>query len=441
MGKKIRAEMEQQRATFTDGAEARGIEPAKATEVFDLMARFADYGFNKSHAAAYALVSYQTAWMKANHPVAFLAACMNLALSNTDKIAALRSEAGRMGIAVLPPDINRSGALFTIEVDGSTQRIRYALAAVKKVGQAAMEALVAARGARPFRDLADLAIRVDPRPLSKMQLENLARAGAFDSLVPNRAQVMAGAETILKRAQAQAEEAATGQAGLFGGGGQPEPLRLPPTPDWPEMERLAFEAEAIGFHLTAHPMDAYAAALRRLDVVPANSVDVRARAGATRLRLAGCIVGTPGVRRTKSGSPMMWVSLSDASGTAEVTLFSEVLMASRDVLKAGAAVIMKVDVRLDGDSVRLTAADCQALDVAAAEIGTGLRVWLDRSEAVPHIRAVLTREGEGRGTVTLIPRIDEAQAVEVTLPGRWHVSPRLGQALKSLPGVERVEEV
>ena len=441
MGKKIRAEMEQQRATFTGGATARGITPDKATEVFDLMARFADYGFNKSHAAAYALVSYQTAWMKANHPVAFLAACMNLALSNTDKIAALRSEAGRMGIAVLPPDINRSGALFTIEVDGSTQRIRYALAAVKKVGQAAMEALVAARGARPFRDLADLAIRVDPRPLSKMQLENLARAGAFDSLVPNRAQVMAGAETILKRAQAQAEEAATGQAGLFGGGGQPEPLRLPPTPDWPEMERLAFEAEAIGFHLTAHPMDAYAAALRRLDVVPANSVDVRARAGATRLRLAGCIVGTPGVRRTKSGSPMMWVSLSDASGTAEVTLFSEVLMASRDVLKAGAAVIMKVDVRLDGDSVRLTAADCQALDVAAAEIGTGLRVWLDRSEAVPHIRAVLTREGEGRGTVTLIPRIDEAQAVEVTLPGRWHVSPRLGQALKSLPGVERVEEV
>ncbi len=441
MGKKIRAEMEQQRSAFTEGAMARGIAPDKATEVFDLMARFADYGFNKSHAAAYALVSYQTAWMKANHPVAFLAACMNLALSNTDKIAALRQEAARMGIIVAPPDINRSGALFTIEVEGEAQRIRYALAAVKKVGQAAMAALVAARGTRPFADLADLAARVDPRPLNKMQLENLARAGAFDSLNPNRAQMFAGADTILKRAQATAEEAATGQTGLFGGAAAPEPLRLPPAPDWPEMERLAFEAEAIGFHLTAHPMDAYASALKRLDVVQAASVEARARAGASRLRLAGCIVGTPGVRRTKSGSPMMWVSLSDASGTAEVTLFSEVLMASRDVLKAGAAVIMKVDVRLDGDSVRLTAADCVSLETAAAEIGTGLRIWLDRSEAVPHIRAVLAREGEGRGTVTLVPRIDEAQAVEIIIPGRWQVTPRLGQALKSLPGVERVEEV
>ena len=441
MGKKIRAEMEQQRSAFTEGAMARGIAPDKATEVFDLMARFADYGFNKSHAAAYALVSYQTAWMKANHPVAFLAACMNLALSNTDKIAALRQEAARMGIIVAPPDINRSGALFTIEVEGEAQCIRYALAAVKKVGQAAMAALVAARGTRPFADLADLAARVDPRPLNKMQLENLARAGAFDSLNPNRAQMFAGADTILKRAQATAEEAATGQTGLFGGAAAPEPLRLPPAPDWPEMERLAFEAEAIGFHLTAHPMDAYASALKRLDVVQAASVEARARAGASRLRLAGCIVGTPGVRRTKSGSPMMWVSLSDASGTAEVTLFSEVLMASRDVLKAGAAVIMKVDVRLDGDSVRLTAADCVSLETAAAEIGTGLRIWLDRSEAVPHIRAVLAREGEGRGTVTLVPRIDEAQAVEIIIPGRWQGTPRLGQALKSLPGVERVEEV
>ena len=440
MGKKIRAEMEQQRQTFTDGAEARGIEPEKATEVFDLMAKFADYGFNKSHAAAYALVSYQTAWMKANHPVAFLAACMNLALANTDKIAALRQEAERMGIRVLPPDINRSGALFTVEITDGVQSIRYALAAVKKVGQAAMEALCHARGTRPFADLADVAARIDPRPLSKMQLENLARAGAFDHLHANRAQVFAGAETILKRAQATLEEATSGQSGLFGSGSRPEALRLPPTPDWPEMERLAFEAEAIGFHLTAHPMDSYTPALKRLGVVPAASVEGRARAGETRLRLAGCIVGTPGVRRTKSGSPMMWVALSDASGTAEVTLFSEVLLASRDVLKAGAAVTMRVDIRLDGDSVRLTAADCVSLDAAAAETGAGLRIWLDRTEAVPHIRSILAREAGGRGTVTLVPRLDDVSAVAITVPGLYQVGPRLGQALKAVPGVERVEE-
>ena len=251
MGKKIRSEMEQQRQVFTSGATARGIPKAKADEVFDLMAKFADYGFNKSHAAAYALVSYQTAWMKANHPVAFLAACMDLALSNTDKLAALRQEAQRMGVAVLPPDINRSEARFHVEVaEDGTQSIRYALAAVKKVGLEAMNALAAARRDRPFRDLADLAARVDPRQLNKMQIENLARAGAFDALHGNRQQVFAGAELILRRAQAQAEEAQSGQSGLFGGGDEPDELRLPGGPDWPGMERLGYEADAVGFHLT-----------------------------------------------------------------------------------------------------------------------------------------------------------------------------------------------
>ena len=219
MGKKIRAEMEQQRQIFTEGAQGRGITPEKATEVFDLMAKFADYGFNKSHAAAYALVSYQTGWMKANHPVAFLAACLNLAVSNTDKIAALRQEAQRMGIEVLPPDINRSGALFAVEVgEDGVQRIRYALAAVKKVGHAAMVGVVEARGARPFASMAEFAQRIDPRNLNRMQLENLARAGAFDGLHRNRAQVFQGADTLLRRAQAVAEEAASGQVGCSAAG-------------------------------------------------------------------------------------------------------------------------------------------------------------------------------------------------------------------------------
>ena len=440
MGKKIRAEMEQQRATFTVGATGRGIKPDKATEVFDLMAKFADYGFNKSHAAAYALVSYQTAWMKANHPVAFLAACMNLALSNTDKIAALRQEAERMGIRVLPPDINRSGALFRVEVTDGVQSIRYALAAVKKVGMAAMQAVVAARGTTPFADPADLAARIDPRQLNKMQLENLARAGAFDSIHPNRAQMFAGAETILRRAQAQAEEAASGQTGLFGGGGKPEALRLPPMPDWPEMERLGFEAEAVGFHLTAHPLDSYGPMLKRLGVVTSAQIEARARAGVGRVKVAGCVVGTK-ERNTKSGSRMAWVNLSDAGGSVEVTVFSEVLAAARPLLKAGAAVIMGVDLKLEGDSVRLTACDCVALDQAAADAGAGMRIWLDRTEAVPHIRSILAREGKGRGRVTLVPRVGDTQAVEITVPGGFQVTPRLAQALKVVPGVERVEEV
>jgi len=441
MGKKIRAEMEQQRQIFTTGATGRGIPPAKATEVFDLMAKFADYGFNKSHAAAYALLSYQTAWLKANHPAAFFAACMNLAISNTDKIAALRQEAERSGLRVLPPDINRSGAEFRVEVapDG-TQAIRYALAAVKRIGFAAMQALVAARGDRPFADPADFAARVDPRPLSKSQLENLARAGAFDSIAPNRAQMFAAAETILRRAQAQAEEAETGQCGLFGGGPTPEPLRLPSTPDWPAMERLGYEAEAVGFHLTAHPLDSYGPVLKRLGVIPSSQMEARAQAGATRVRMAGCVVASK-ERTTRTGSRMAWIRLSDQGGSYEVTMFSEVLGSARDILKTGNAVLVGVDLKLEGDSLRVTAADCVSLEQAASDAGAGIRIWLDRTEAVPHIRAILAREGKGKGRVTLVPRIGDAQAVEITIPGGFQVTPRLAQALKVIPGVERVEEV
>jgi DNA polymerase-3 subunit alpha len=440
MGKKIRAEMEAQRKLFTEGATARGIPAAKAEEVFELMAKFADYGFNKSHAAAYALVAYHTAWMKANHPVAFLAACMSLAISNTDKLAALRQEATRLGIAVLPPDINRSAADFTVEVaEDGTQSIRYALAAVKKVGRTAMEQVAAARGDRPFVDLADFAARVDPRQINKMQIENLARAGAFDSLDANRARLMAGAETILRRAQARAEEQQSGQIGLFGGAGRPEPLRLPDMPDWPPIERLGYEAEAVGFHLTAHPLDAYAGVLRRLGAIASSQMEARAASGSARVKMAGTVISTK-ERVTRTGSRMAWLRLSDSGGSYEVTLFSEVLTRARELLAAGTAVLLTVDLRMEGESLRVTANDIAALDEAARSVGAGMRIWLQRTEAVDHIRALLTREGDGRGSVVLVPRLDDDRNVEIRLPGRFNVTPRLAQAIKLVPGVERVEE-
>ncbi len=440
MGKKIRSEMDAQRKTFVDGAIGRGIPPDKAAEVFDLMAKFADYGFNKSHAAAYALVAYQTAWMKANHPGAFLAACMSLAISNTDKLAALRQEAERLGIRVLPPDINRSGDDFTVDVDAEGRpAIRYALAAVKKVGQAAMQALVAARGDRPFADITDFATRVDPKQLSKMQIENLARAGAFDQLDPNRARLFAGAELVLRRAQADAEQKESGQIGLFGGGA-PETLRLPNVPDWPSMERLGFEAEAIGFHLTAHPLDSYATLLTRMGAVTSSKLEALGQAGGGRVKLAGCVIARK-ERPTRTGSKMAWVRLSDAGGSYEVTFFSEALERSREALKEGAAVLVTVDLRQEGESLRVTAHNAVSLEQAAAEAGAGMRIWLQRSEAVPHIRAILERERKGRGRVTLLPRLADTQDVEIELPGGFNVTPRLAQALKMVPGVERVEEV
>jgi DNA polymerase-3 subunit alpha len=439
MGKKIRSEMEAQRKSFVSGAVARGIAAAKAEEVFELMARFADYGFNKSHAAAYALVAYQTAWMKANHPVAFLAASMSLAMNNTDRLGALRQDAARMSIRLLPPDINRSGADFSLERDERGELcVRYALAAIKRVGMAAMQAVVAAREARPFADIADFAARVDPRLLNRMQLENLVRAGAFDTLEPNRARLFAGAEVLLRRAQASAEEKSSGQIGLFAGGRREE-LRLPDVPAWSELDALAFESEAIGFHLTAHPLDAYAASLRRLGVVPSNQLEQRAQTGAARVRVAGTVVGAK-ERSTRAGSRMAWVRLSDSAGVFEVTAFSEVLARARELLEPGRSVLVTADIRMEGEALRVTANEVTSLEQAASAVGGAIRIWLDRTEAVAHVRALLQREGSGRGRVVLIPRLGEGQDVEVALPGGFSLSPRLAQAMKALPGVARVED-
>jgi DNA polymerase-3 subunit alpha len=407
------------------------------------MEKFAEYGFNKSHAAAYALVAYHTAYLKANHPVAFLAASMSLDLGNTDKLAGHMQECARLGIAILPPDINRSGAEFRVEATPEgKEAIRFALAAVKRVGEAAMRDLVAARDASgPFQSLADLASRVDPRLLNKMQIENLARAGAFEPLERNRARVMAGAETILRRAQATAEERDSGQIGLFGAESQhSEPLRLPDLPDWPLFERLAHEAEAVGFHLSAHPLDTYRKALHRLGVTPSAQIADRARGGSARLKLAGTVVNSK-ERTTRTGSRMAWVRLSDAQGSFEVTCFSEVLNRSRDLLAEGKAVLVTADARMEGEALRLTASDVEALEKAASGAGGGIRLWIEDIQAVDPIREILAREGRGRGRVVLVPRIALGQEVEVALPQGWNVGPRVLQAMKVLPGVSAVEEI
>jgi len=441
MGKKIRAEMEKQREIFTEGAMKRGVPADKAGEVFDLMAKFADYGFNKSHAAAYALVSYQTAWMKANHPVAFLAGCMSLAREKTDKLAALRQEAERMGIVVLPADVNRSGADFTVEKsEDGAYAIRYALAAVKRVGFGAMEALAEARGSKPFKDLADLAARVDPRQLNKMQLENLAKAGAFDSMMKNRRQVFSAAETVIRRAQSQAQEAASGQIGLFGGGGSVDPLMIPDVAPWPEFERLAMEAEAIGFHMTAHPLDSYGPMLRRIGITKSTALETAAQAGTVRVKIAGCVVDRK-ERPTRSGGKMAWVRLSDAGGSCEVTLFSEVLSRTRDLLVAGRAVLVTAELKLEGDALRITGSDVVDMEQAAAEAGTEMRVWFDRPEAIAGIRDIIDLQKGGRGRVVLLPSVAETRDVEVTLRDKYSVTPRMIEMLLGVQGVERVEQV
>ena len=439
MGKKIREEMDAQRKIFLDGARAKGFTAERANEVFDLMAKFADYGFNKSHAAAYALVSYQTAYLRANHPVAFLAACMSLSIANTEKVALLRADAMKNGIKVLPPDVNKSGADFKVELqeDGS-YAIRFALGAIKRIGMGAMAELVKARGNKPFHSIDDFAARIDPKTLTRAQIEILAKAGAFECLDKNRHRIFTAAEAIMRTAQTSQAERESGQIGLFGGG-EPETIRLPDRPEWPESERLTFEAEAIGFHISAHPLDMYAQALKQLDVTPSAAVQRKTESGATRVKLAG-IVGAKKERATRTGSRMMWLTLSDMQGNIEVTLFSEVLNRSRDLLADGTPLLVTADTKIDGETLRLTASDITLLDNATRTVGAGLKIWLDREDAIPSLKALFDREGRGKGCIILVPKTGIQRRLEMRLPGGFNVSPRLAQAAKLVPGVELVED-
>src|SRR6516165_1911131 len=371
MGKKIRSEMQKQRSRFVSGCVERDIERGQAEAIFELLARFADYGFNKSHAAAYALVAYQTAYLKANYPVEFLAASMTLDMGNTDKLSEFRAEAERLGVKVESPSVNRSGVDF--EVAGST--IHYALAALKGVGRQAVEAIVEARGGRPFADLSDFAARINPRAVNKRVLESLAAAGAFDALESNRARVFAAVDTMLATAQRAYDAVVVGQSELFGGGGARAPLAVGQVEPWLPAERLQKEFDAIGFFLSGHPLDDYAAALKRMRVQSWAEFARAVRAGASAGRVAGTVVART-ERRTRTGSKMGIIELSDPTGHYEAVVFSEGLAQFRDLLEPGAAVLLTLSAELQGDDVRARIQAAEPLDAAAAKLQTGLRVFL-----------------------------------------------------------------
>ena len=439
MGKKIRKEMQAQRAIFVEGAIKNGIERYQADSIFDLLERFAEYGFNKSHAAAYALVAYQTAYMKANYPVEFLAASMTLDMGNTDKLAEFRAEAERLGIKVEPPSINRSHVAF--EVDGNS--IFYALAALKGVGRQAVEAIVAAREARKFADLADFADRINPRAVNKRVLESLAQAGAFDEFEQNRARVFPAMDAVLARAQRAHDSASIGQNELFGGGGQREPIALPNAEPWLPAERLKREYEAVGFFLSGHPLDDYAAVLKKLRVQSWADFSRAVKAGATAGRVAGTVVSRQ-ERRTRTGSKMGIIGLSDPTGHYEAVIFSEGLAEHRDLLEPGTAVLLFLSAEVQGDEVRARIQSAEPLDEAAANLNKGLRVFLrnaapieavaKRLESIPRNAAA-----NGDGEVSMVLMLERGTEVEVKLPGRFKVSPQIAGAIKAVPGVVQVE--
>ncbi|MDX1483158.1 MAG: DNA polymerase III subunit alpha, partial [Alphaproteobacteria bacterium] len=443
MGKKIKSEMDEQRQTFIDGAVARGVEEGTARHIFEQVDKFAGYGFNKSHAAAYALIAYQTAWFKANYPVEFLAASMTLDMGNTDKLNVFRQELDRLGIALLPPCVNASDARFSVEPTDDGRAIRYALAAIKGVGAAAMESLVAAReSGGPFTGLFDFAERCGQKVVNKRQMENLAAAGAFDRLNGNRAQVMAAVGELTHRAQAAAQERASGQGSLFGGDGGGETGRpLPEAAPWPVMEQLRHEFEAIGFYLSAHPLDAYGSRLERLHVMAAATLPARVGGGdEVRIKLAGTVISKK-ERTSARGSRFAFVQMSDPSGMYEVTVFSEVLGRARELLEAGSNVLVSADARREGEGIRLTAQAIEPLDAAVARAAPGVKVSLGGSEALARLREIMAEAAGGKGEVSLVLGLDGGREVEIALPGRYGLSPAALMDLKAVPGITEVREI
>src|SRR6056297_3061562 len=446
MGKKIQEAMDAERPKFLKGAAENGVDEDKALEVWNLLDKFANYGFNKSHAAAYAVVSYQTAWLKANHPVEFMAAVMNCDIHLTDKLGVYKQEVDRMGIEVIAPCVNLSAPTFTVD----TGKLVYALGALKNVGVDAMRLIHQARqteqGDKPFATLFDFARRVDLKRVGKRSLEMLARAGAFDALDRNRARVFAALDQLTAYSAAIHDAAASNQVSLFGEAGDdlPEP-RLPDPDDWMPNERLTAEHQAVGFYLSGHPLDDYLPALRRKGCQTLAEVEQKVQGGAFVARMAGS-VSSRQERKSQRGNRFAFVQLSDPTGLFEVTMFSDVLEATREHLETGSNIILQVEATLEAEQLKLLARGVQPIDDAVAGESLGLRVFVDGPAGITSVQKLLGRaraeaKTRARGPVSLcFSAPDLPGEIDVLIGEDFPVTPQIKGALKSLGGVVMVEE-
>lgn len=463
MGKKDKAEMALQQAEFVKGAVKNNVKEEDAAFIFELVDKFAGYGFNKSHAAAYALVAYHTAYLKANFPVEFMAATMTLDMGNTDKLAMFAGELRKNGIDLLPPCVNHSGVDFEPEGDG----IRYSLAALKNIGEQAVESLTQERADNGlFKDLADFARRLHPKILNKRGLETLAAGGAFDALEANRAMVHGNVGNILALANRIDANNAAGTSDLFGTS-EPMPLDLLPKRAWTPMERLTQEFDAVGFFLSGHPLDEYENILDKLGAMKFTDFEQATTRGVTSGKLAAIVVSCR-ERKSAKGNAFAFAAFSDATGSFEAVVFSDTLDVSRDVLTAGTPVLIAVEADRDEDSLKLRVLSVRSLDEAAEAVSGGLRLIMDSAllaktrEPLHELRKILHKDGgkaeetkggssprrrrRGGSELRIRLRVCEAEAdivkdVEFGLAGRFDLSPAIKGALQTVPGVLAVEEL
>jgi DNA polymerase-3 subunit alpha len=445
MGKKVKAEMDAQRAGFVEGCRTvNGIGKQQANELFDLIDKFAGYGFNKSHAAAYALLAYQTAWLKAHHPHEFYAASMCYDMALTDKLGIFVDDARRLGVTVCGPDINRSDAEFDVEVGEDGPRVRYALAALKSVGEGAMERLVQERREHgPFADIDDLATRVDPRLFNKRQLETLAAGGAFDALDANRAGLHAAADTILAVAARTHDAKTSGQGGLFGEESHAgDAIKLPDI-RWTLAERMEQEKEAFGFYFSAHPVDRHAhiarmhgarayAALGELHI-PDDG-----RTGAT----MAVLVEEARWRQSARGKRYLMAQLSDASGQFSATCFDDAV--AKDLEEAAreatcALITVELDRRPGEDAPRVSVRRVQPFDGLASTARFVIEATITDPAAFPALAGMLQHHRGARGEVRAILRYPDGAEATVLLGRDFLLDAELAGRIELLHGIAKVE--
>jgi DNA polymerase-3 subunit alpha len=462
MGKKKQSEMDKQRAIFEEGAVARGVDRAIATYIFDLMDKFAGYGFNKSHSAAYALVSYQTLWLKTHYTAAFMAAVLSADMDNTDKVVTLIEECRALRLRVEPPAVNRSAYRFTV---ADPRTVIYGMGAIKGVGEGAIETIIAARTSEgPFRDLWDFCRRIDLHKANRRVLEALVRAGALDELGPNRATLMAELPLALKLAEQHHATRAAGQADLFGAlepvaSPEPDPqLATEVRADWEDEQRLAGEKETLGLYLTGHPIDRYESELQAMAVSRIaklletdRELGRRDRRDREKRSVAGLVVS---VRHGKTPRGRMGsVILDDRTGRIEITVFSELYEQLRHLLVPDQ--ILQVSGALTFDEYRdswsLRADDVRTFEQARASMADHLRLILDLSDPAAHadglvrldaLRTALAAFRDGDLPVRL-RYCRPGAAGELVLGDAWRVEPTdaLLKRLRQLLGGDAVSVV
>ncbi len=400
MGKKIGSLMDAQRDRFVKGAISNGIDPSKANHIFDLMAKFAEYGFNKSHSAAYALIAYQTAWLKTHYPVEFMAALMNSFLGSSDQIVKLINQCAQMDIRILPPDVNESGMAFQV-VD---RMIRFGLGAVKNVGETAVEVILQGRREQgPYTTIHDFCTRIDSQKVNRRVVEQLIRCGAFDSLHPNRAQLMAGLDEVMDRAAAIQKDRLSGQMNLF------EVLRskkkitppsLPDIPDWDNRMRLQFEKESLGFYISGHPLDFYSEQIR--SVCTADTQSVKEKREGAEVVLCGLFSIIKEIT-TKRGDRMAFLNLEDKDGTIEVVAFAEPFTQARALIAGDEPLALWAKVQHDEKSTKLIANRILSMEDAALQAVDSVRIKLDAAH--------MDRDAFGRLRHLLISHHGDCRAV------------------------------